>query len=553
MFPLVLAVLAGAGALILKIFSPSLYTLLVTALFDFFWQYATSNTVQEAMGWTSSGAWSAFNFGLYLMIAGAAILIYLNIKDEHPYQIFVLVWSVIVLFSTQQHVRYEYYLAVNIALLAAVVISYVIDKSYIDFNLLVKKIVTDETPSPVKKKSSKKQVEYKNKSDYNIPKPNYLVIMIACCIIFVGCLFAFMSGMTNLAVAANSGSSMNPDWKSSLEWMNAHTPDPGLNYTQIYDPKTFTYPKFAYGVMSWWDYGHMITYIAKRIPNANPFQQGVIGAAGSSHFFVSENETEANEVLDKADTRYIITDFEMDSGKFYAMSTWHNASVNVTPYQQYMFTQTGIDTYSAILLNTNRYYNTMISRLHNFDGSYQNPSETFYVEYVDADVVNMNLPVIIKAQNMSLDQLSVAISDYNAHARFGYHAIAASPVLMIPTGPIPALQHYRLIHESSTNIYSGQNLPFDLKYVKTFEYVKGAKIHGSGIIEVAITTNTGRTFMYRQQSINDEFIVPYSTSGVNTYDVKATSKYHIIGTDKMYDVSEDAVMNGVKINDRSLF
>ena len=37
--------------------------------------------------------------------------------------------------------------------------------------------------------------------------------------------------------------------------------------------------------MSWWDYGHLITYIAKRIPNANPFQAGVAGPNGVGSVF----------------------------------------------------------------------------------------------------------------------------------------------------------------------------------------------------------------------------------------------------------------------------
>ena len=38
---------------------------------------------------------------------------------------------------------------------------------------------------------------------------------------------------------------------------------------------TYLYPASAYGVMSWWDYGHDIEYVAQRIPNANPFQAGI--------------------------------------------------------------------------------------------------------------------------------------------------------------------------------------------------------------------------------------------------------------------------------------
>ena len=60
----------------------------------------------------------------YLMVGGALVMLYNNVKDEHPHQIFALVWSLIMLVSTWQHIRYEYYLAVNVALLSAVCVSF---------------------------------------------------------------------------------------------------------------------------------------------------------------------------------------------------------------------------------------------------------------------------------------------------------------------------------------------------------------------------------------------------------------------------------------------
>ena len=57
----------------------------------------------------------------------------------------------------------------------------------------------------------------------------------------------------------------------------------------------------------------------------------------------------------------------------------------------------------------------------------------------------------------------------------------------------------------------------------------------------------GRNFTYRQESVNGEFIVPYSTTG-NPYDVKATGAYHIEGTSTTFDVPESAVMLGTTIN-----
>ena len=89
--------------------------------------------------------------------------------------------------------------------------------------------------------------------------------------------------------------------------------------------------------MSWWDYGHWITFIAKRIPNNNPFQHGVAGPNGSATYFVSTSEEEANRVLDNVSTRYVITDIDLDTGKFHAPATWANPDVGRDRFEPTFF------------------------------------------------------------------------------------------------------------------------------------------------------------------------------------------------------------------------
>jgi dolichyl-diphosphooligosaccharide--protein glycosyltransferase len=100
------------------------------------------------------------------------------------------------------------------------------------------------------------------------------------------------------------------------------------------------------------------------------------------------------------------------------------------------------------------------------------------------------------------------------------------------------------VHESPSNVFNSKTI--DVKYVKIFEYVKGAHIKGEGIIQVPLISNTGRNFTYRQMSVNGEFIVPYSTTG-NPYGVKTTGKYRVIASGREYDVPESAVMQGTVI------
>jgi dolichyl-diphosphooligosaccharide--protein glycosyltransferase len=148
------------------------------------------------------------------------------------------------------------------------------------------------------------------------------------------------------------------------------------------------------------------------------------------------------------------------------------------------------------------------------------------------------------AVEMNVSAAEQNVQAFNQKAPAGYHAAALSPSVVAPIDTVPALRHYRLVHESPTNVFNSPTI--DLKYVKTFEYVKGARIKGDGIIEVPVVTNTGRKFTYRQESINGEFIVPYSTTG-NPYEVKTTGSYRIVGTDLQFEVPESAVIGGLTI------
>nr|WP_292370582.1 oligosaccharyl transferase, archaeosortase A system-associated [Methanoregula sp. UBA64] len=546
-YPLALLALAGIGAAILYVISPQIFDMLTGAAFQFFGQAPVTDTVQEARGWTTANAWAAFNYGLILMIGGFLVLLYrIFFKENRPHDTFVLVWSAVVLYSTCQHVRYEYYLAINIALLSALCIGFVLELGWKDLLSLARGTAPAAASEDVAdEKKGKKQKKSPKKSPA-VTSTQYIVVALIAVLAGIGCLFVYTSVTYSYTNASSGALMMNSDWRDSLVWMENNTPQTGVGYLTVYDKKSFTYPNSSYGVMSWWDYGHMITYIAKRIPNANPFQAGVVGPDGSAAYFMATNESTADAILDHDGTRYIITDVEMDSGKFWAMATWYNSTAAAAPYQMTVLVpdQTGTG-YQSALLNTDLYYNTMISRLHNFDGSMTAASAAYYVEYADESVSHVSYPVLTNAEAMNVTAAAAKAAQYNKNAPAGYHAAVLSSSLILPVTDVPALQHYRLVYESPTNVFTSNKN--DLKYVKIFEYVKGAHIKGSGIIEVPLVSNTGRNFTYRQQSTNGEFVVPYSTTG-NPYDVKATGKYRIVGTGATFDVPESAVMQGLTIN-----
>jgi oligosaccharyl transferase (archaeosortase A-associated) len=553
------AALAGCG-LVFTVFLyfviPQLYTLLIYDLFSFFGQAPVTETVQEARGWALNLAWWTFNYGLLLMAGGILVMIYKNIHNEHPEQVFALIWSIVMFFSTWQHVRYEYYLAINVALLAAVCVTYLFSRGLPDIRHLLSGVSFQKEVGEGKENVSGTgaQVKKQKKSQKKVSRhvtTNYPLVGVIFITIGLSLLFVYTSVSYSYTNAINSPTRMNSDWRESLDWMANNTQETGVNYFTIYDQKSFKYPAGSYGVMSWWDYGHLITYIAKRIPNANPFQQGVAGPDGAAAYFMSTSEDKANTILDHDGTRYVITDIEMDTGKFWAMSTWDNATLATDPYQMTMLipNKNNPDSYDLARLNKQEYYMTTISRLHNFDGSLGTPSQVYYIEYADSSVTNVAYPVVITLEKtVNVTEAKIRAGQYNLKALPGYHASVMNPDattdIIHPIDTVPALQHYRLVHESPNNVFGSSVI--DVRYVKIFEYVKGAHIKGDGIIEVPVVTNTGRSFVYRQASVNGEFIVPYSTTG-NSYGVKTTGKYTIPGTGKQFDVPESAILQGTVI------
>jgi dolichyl-diphosphooligosaccharide--protein glycosyltransferase len=534
---------------------PDLYGAFINGIEVFFGFNPFAVTVQEARPWTLAEAWEVFNFGILLMIGGILVLLYKGWKEYRAEHIFVLVWSVFIIIAAFRQVRYEYYLAVNIALLGGICVGYFLERAWPDIKALGKRTTVKESKEEpkeergsVKKKKADKAAQKSTQKSSSKPKANYANILAAGLICAFALIFVVTSVSAQYYVASSYGIRMNQDWRESLEWMNVSTPETGVDYYTIYDRESYTYPDTAYGVMSWWDYGHMITYIAKRIPNANPFQAGVTGPYGAAAFFITQDEDEVNAIADHQGTRYVMTDIEMDTGKFWAMATWYNSSVGQWPYQKiFLVPDNPVNptAYDQVTVYTDNYFQTMISRLHNFDGSMTTAGQVYYIEYTTTSGVGP-YPVITNAAQMDAAAAREKADEYNSHAQPGYFAEVVNNNIIQPVATVPALRHYRLVHESPTNVL-GQGAPIDLKYVKVFEYVPGARIKGEGIIELPVVTNTGRQFTWREASENGVFIIPYSTEG-SPYDVRATGKYRINATGQEYSVSEEAVRSGAFVN-----
>jgi dolichyl-diphosphooligosaccharide--protein glycosyltransferase len=494
-FPIAIVVLAIVSLILLNALAPSLYAKVIGAL-RVFVPSESSLTIAEVHPMhifspytgkiADSEAWRWFSTTFFIAFAAFPLLGYSIAKKFRPEEVLILVWSGIMLFACFGQNRFAAHYAVNVALLCGFLSWEIIEfvgfrgekrgigrekgqKGKVKGKMKTagEKAEKAKPKSKVSESNPKRQVE---KATWHLPPELIFTVLI------IG-LVVFYPPLNTALASARYGGGPDFDWYESLAWLKENTPAPGLDYYALYQEpplnettnkrERYDYPEPAYSVISWWDYGHWITRIARRIPVASPLGQDGIGGPyrgndpGACVFFIAKNESVANEVADALDVKYVVSDFMMADAynafynKFGAMTVWANDTGGY-------YTQVQTDQGPQVMPSA-KYYTTIVARLHIFDGTGVALSEELYLE---------------------------------------------------------PLRHYRLIHESpSTIITLGGRA---IKYVKVFEYVPGATVQGTApfgaIVEIAtnVTSNQGQTFMYAERQFSTgtyEFIVPYSTEG----------------------------------------
>ena len=572
-----LAILAIVGIFLIGVF-PILQSLIDQATGQLFGFSVYSVGVIETLPWTLSAAWENFNFALILMAGGLLVLMYRGMQKRNNASVFLFIWSVVMLLLTIRFQRFVYFFTVNVVVLTAICIAeptgwkenkiiYGIKSAFSRFSQGSGPAEnTESIPSkkPVLKKEKKNipKRSVANPAHYSFALKDLAVISII--ILTIGLVSVSLSNDIQYGFDTPYRE-ISPDWVESLDWLEENTPPTGIDYLKQYDRQGFSYPPESYGVLAVWDAGHWITFISHRLPITNPFQDNLAGPEGAAAFFLSRNESKAAAIFENFRGKYVITDSNMAVDTFTSLVPWKRGSVDISPFIKWFLIPDTLD--AAHLLKVHRfdndYFQTMVVRLHNFDGSLTMPQTVDYVRYVIrqvpapgetagdvhgyarviTDETPLDAPGGLTGQQIIKESTELAPRNYA-------NIFSAMPDK--PVQKVSALRHYRLVHESPDNASVTpfpESTPFTLqgiKNVKIFEYVRGARIAGEGIIELPIVTNTGREFIYRQESDEGMFTVPYSTRN-NPYDVHATGQYHIAGTSQYFDVAEDDVMQGNQI------
>ena len=537
------------------------------------------------------------------LVVAWTIIVGATLRAQYdPEQLFAVVWAGFMTSAAFTQVRFNYYLAVVVAVFVAYGIGELVSTMDVEF----------ENPA-----NPLENVEF-----YQVAVVVVALMLVLTPVLIVPVDVGQGRTQSQTQTAPAVGNSTGPGgflyWESSLEWLEANTPEEGTyggadnrleKYGTYQRPADgdFQYPEGVYGVMSWWDYGHWITVEGDRIPNANPFQQNARAAA---NYLLAPSEERANELLEQQgsageETRYVMVDWQMATpgSKFGAPVTFYDdGDATASDFRSYVYyeNQDG-QVRQGFFLKDQRYYESMMIRLYEYHGSAVE-AQPVVVNYRNKTYTNRQtgesttLPVIVASENetglQSFDDMSAAraYADDNPTAQVG----GFGPN---PQRDVAALEHYRLVKASETSAFSVRSYARQRlleaqalgipqffaqrflertqpSYVKTFERVPGATVQGSGApanttvtatVQMNVPT-TNSTFVYRQHArtnADGEFTMtlPYSTTGYDdlpagytNVSVRANTSYTITtpvetldnGTQRNYgatvDVSERKIV-----------
>jgi len=527
-YPLALAGLGVAGVGLLYLIDPSLYHSAV-GRFNIFTPSEVSQTIGEVMPLFSiAGFFLAvyfFTTGFFIAPVALGLLIYAGIKERGSSRTltFLIIWSLLMLLAMLGQNRFAYYFAMNVALLTGYLCWRILEWSWDYFRealpegkegkgkepqgrkprrpirgylnarfvreapmriiyFLVwgtwtseqkreKELRRRKRRSEQKKEQKRSIKEYLRGSEYLRAWEHLRAWQGVAGVAMIVFLVAFVPNI-GVAMQDEFRNPMGPNeaWHSSLVWMREHTPDPFEDpefYYELYERppagEVYDYPESAYGVMNWWDYGHWITRIAHRIPSANPFQAG---AWVTASFFVAQDESPANEILDNLGSKYVIIDYEMATGKFATMAIWAGESESQFLEEYYPNPEDG-----ELGLKTfyyPEYYRSMNSRLYNFNGEAVIPhNSTLVISYEEKSA-----PLQGSYKEISSIQTFVTYEEAQGYLESqsdpNYRIVGMDPF----TSPVPLeeLEHYQLVHQSDPEILTKKKVE-PLSYVKIFEYL----------------------------------------------------------------------------------
>ncbi|WP_262176955.1 oligosaccharyl transferase, archaeosortase A system-associated [Haloarcula laminariae] len=452
LYPVIVGGVLSTLAILTAILTPDIFSYFVDQVLRVLGFTASPSATQTSVGEATPlteprRLYQYHGLALFAAVIGAVLVLFnqLTDREESAERFLMVIWFAFILAASLTQIRFGVYLVFPVAALSAVAVDYVV--RWTDFS------IEDGVEA-------------------------YEVITIASVVLVLFGTLLLVSP-TALAIGGSAGPGEEPAaWSESMEWLDQHSPEEGaygtggngnLEYYGTYpDQEDFDYSEGAYGVMSWWDYGHIITVQGERIPNANPFQQGSTTAA---NFLLAPNETQANNVLETVDedddtpaqTRYVAVDWKMANtygqggGKFFAPPRFYDVS-NVSASDYYGSIRSRQNSQQYMNYRTQDYYESMVVRLYEYHGSAKEPQSASqpFVYVVDWDTATTRNGQTIRASpadgSPAVKRFSTMEEARNFTESDGTSQIGGFGAQ--PGERVPALEHYRFVGSSETSAYS---------------------------------------------------------------------------------------------------
>ena len=461
-YPLTLMGLGLVGLAIFYVINPSLLSTILTR-FAMLAPIKAHSTIVETQpllfpqgSFSLSYAWLNFTTGFFLSLIALGILIYRIVKQGGADKTLFVVWSLVILAATLGQRRFVYYFVINVAVLTG----------YLSWGILeltgFKKL--NGKPLAALKATKKKTETKKSRKASSHTTANYMIMTLGIVVVF------FLVFFPNIepAVATASREYFTPDdaWYSTLTWLKENTPEPFGDpnaYYLLYEPplpkESYHYPPSAYGVMAWWDFGHWITRIGRRIPIATPLSWG-----SCSQFFSAEDEISANKIANKQGVRYVIIDYDTTINRIQAMATNIDASLEEFFDVYYQRQDSKL---IPIRLFSPRYYHMLSARLYNFDGQAVTPEETKVISY-QTKISKGGMPYKEITSMESFPSYEAAAAYVSSQKSDKYRIVSTSP--FVSPVPLDKLEHYKLVY-SSDKLIKEKGVGM-IPQIKIFEYIK---------------------------------------------------------------------------------
>ena len=456
-YPLALVGLAGITIGLLYLAAPSLLPSMLSQ-FSIFAPSRAARTILEVQALNPGVAWRNFTTSFLFSLVSLGLLTYAAIKEKKAEINLLLVWSVVMLVALFAQRRFGYYFAVNVSLLTGYFCWKALETAGVN-QLLAGRKEKIKVVKKVKKGEKAEQIRVKV-SRY----PRSLLAKVS----ITGIVVLFVVFFPNIGYAkglANSPGLMTSGWYSACVWLKDNTPepfgDPDFYYALYPPPEQFEYPDTVYGVMSWWDYGYFIMRIGHRVPISNP---GQAQAAEAGRFFITQNESAANELADQFKVKYVMIDHAMPTTKFYAMPEW--AGGNVSEFYEVYYQRAEAGRLQPVLFYYPAYYQTMVARLYNFDAKAVVPTQSLVLSYEEKTIDWLGIRYKEIVGTKSFPDFASAQA-YIASQESGNYRIVGTNPLVSPV-PLEELKTYRLVYQSDAKAKIGDSY---VPSVKIFEYL----------------------------------------------------------------------------------